>query len=200
MKTKARWLDPDDPIGKQDGTTRSNRAQKIKENLEEDIKETRRRIEEGEWSEIEHAEWLRQNNYDAVYTVERGFLNISVLDPSQVWVQCIHWNTGKMDGVCGDPQDIEAMEILENTKVTRDWPPTDRLEHKAMQVMILEKRDMTVDIDKVRLEGRDRYFVMAKLRGDNKEYDTQNFSSYDGALKFKQDIYDGNYLVSWDKI
>ncbi len=79
----------------------------------------------------------------------------------------------------------------------RPLPPADKLEHQAMQIILGEKREMTVDVDKINLGGYYRYFVEAKFRGDNHRYDCGNFSQYDDALRQKVRVYNGEYLVSW---
>ncbi len=113
LRTDALWLKPGNKYAEGHNVTAENREQRIAEELEQDIAHEKELIESGDWASVEHVDWLKKMGHDAVYMMEKGSLNISVLSDAQIWVEAIHWNNGKTEGYEGDPLERETNELLE---------------------------------------------------------------------------------------
>lgn len=72
--------------------------------FENEFERRKEAIELGKFEYLERPDLLIPLGYDAVYSVEdyeEG--NIHVFSPEQVWVACIEWYDGRVEGACGVP-------------------------------------------------------------------------------------------------
>lgn len=91
-RNKAKFLDPNDSLGKERGVTEENREVRIRMYIGGELEDAFKKIRDGLWAYLEKPDFLKKHGFDSVYTFEFERLNIHVLSEDQIWVNKIVYN------------------------------------------------------------------------------------------------------------